>query len=799
MNNLLSLHWLQEWVHLSVSHEELARRLSLSGAGVERVHEFGAALDKIVVGRVTAVEKHPNADALRVCRVDDGCGVRTVVCGGSNVRAGMFVALALPGSRVSWHGTGEQVEIKETELRGVKSAGMICASNEIGLGELFPATEREIMDLGALAQEVKWRAGVVLSDALHLRDTVFDIEATSNRPDLMSVVGVAREAVACSAATFLKRTSAKLPRVKQKVSITVRDKKLCPRYMAARVDGVQVGTSPLWLRQRLVRVGVRPINNIVDITNYVRIELGQPMHAFDAACVRGALTVRRSRDGEKFFALDGTQHTLRNDMLVIADDAQVCALAGIMGGAASGVTEQTTSVIFEAATFDAIAVRKAARALQLFSDSQLLFEKGLSVQAPQDALARALELMRACAGGAVTALTDARVSAYRAKKFAFDFSRVASFIGVDVPAVRMKKILSSMGFVVQGSGARAQITVPWWREHDIGGSVDFIEEIARMYGYHNIPSLVPLQQPIGRERDAILFGEADLRTFFASHGFQEAYTYSFVNEDLLTRANLFDTSVVRITNPLSSEFTVMRPSLLPSMLQVVAQNEPHALTGAVFEVSHVYLPVVNDRPQELPRVIAARWSPDASGADFFALKGTAKQLCDAWGVGDAFVRDEKKREPHLHPSRQLALVTRGVSLGVLGEIHPDILERFGIRGRVTICYLDVAALCAVRMCVKAYVPVPSFPSVKRDVAFVVSARETHGALHHTLMHAHPLLTSAELFDVYRGAELGRGKKSMAFHLEFRAQDRTLTAPEVDAAFHMIVTAAGKKHGTIVRA
>lgn len=786
MNNLLSLNWLQEWVRLTVSREELAQRLSLSGSGVERVHERGADLDGIVVGRVVSVEKHPNADSLHVCRVADGRGERTVVCGGSNVHQGMFVALALPGSRVRWHGTGELVEIKDAELRGVKSSGMICASNEIGLGDIFAAPEREIMDLGALLPSEKWRAGVALADALQMHDTVFDIEATSNRPDLMSVAGVAREAVACGAATFLKRKNASVPKTKHKVSVMIREKKLCSRYMAARVDGVRVGPSPLWMQQRLVAAGVRPINNIVDITNYVRIELGQPMHAFDAEKISDALTVRRAHDGEKFGALDGSTHRLNTDMLVIADERKVCALAGVMGGADSGVTESTTSIIFEAATFDAVVVRKAARALRLFSDSQLLFEKGLSAQAPYDALARAVELATTVAGGSVSAVTDAQTSVYRAKKISFDFSRVASFVGTEIPVARMKKILTSLGFIISGSGARTQITVPWWREHDIEGSVDFIEEIARVFGYHNLPSVVPLQQPVTRTRDVVLEGEADLRVFFSRCGFQETYTYSFVNEDLLACARMADVPVVRITNPLSTDFTVMRPSLLPSALQVVAQNEPHAPSGSVFEVSHVYTPVAGDRPTEESRAVATQWSADTTGADFFALKGVIESLLHEWGIEYTFVSETKQRDPHLHPARQLSVMCHGALLGTLGEVHPDILDAFGIRGRMTISDLSVAALQRARRRVTAYVPVPQFPSVKRDIALIVAQRTTHERIVASVRDASTLLTRAELFDVYSGSELGTDKKSVAYHLEFSAPDRTLTAAEVDDAFQKIV-------------
>ncbi len=791
MNNLLSLNWLQEFVRLSVPPQELARRLSLVGAGVERVHKMGENLNGIVVGRIKKIENHPNAQALRVCRVSDGRAEKTIVCGGSNVRVGMFVALALPGSFVRWHGTGDPVEIKETELRGVKSAGMICASNEIGLGELFPAEEREIMDVGAL------RVGAPLAEALGTRDTVFDIEATSNRPDLMSVIGVAREVVACGAGTFIKRREPKIPSTKKRVAVAVKEKKLCPRYMAARVDGVRVGPSPLWIQQRLVSAGVRPINNIVDITNFVRVEWGQPMHAFDADLVRGTLTIRRAHEGEIFMALDGTTHQLTDEMVVIADSAEVCAVAGVMGGAKSGVTERTKNIIFEAATFDGVSVRRTARALNLFSDSQLLFEKGLSVQAPEQALARAIQLTHEISGGTVTATADSTAQKYKQKIFAFDFASVAPFLGVEIPVARMKKILQSLGFVVSGAGNRVRMGVPWWREHDIENPVDFTEEIARVYGYHNLPSQVPLQKPIQRAPDPVLRGETDLRAFFAAHGFRETYSYSFINEDLLARAGLKKLPALHILNPLTTDFTVMRPSLLPSALATVAQNEPHTPVGAIFEVANTYAPDGSASREQL-RAIVVRWSADERAQDFFALKGVIENLCAGWGIADAFHPTHTYREPHLHPARQLVLMHAGSALGMLGEVHPDITERFGIRGRVTVCDIDVAALVKVRRAVKSFSPLSLFPPVKRDIAVVVDAQILHDDVVSGLRQGSSLLAHVEFFDVYHGSELGAHKKSMAFHLEFSAPDRTLTTAEVDEQFARVVAEVKKRCGATIR-
>ncbi len=795
MNNLLSLEWLGEFVNVSVSKEDLAQRLSLTGAGVEHIYLQSEWLEHVVVGKIISVEPHPNADSLHVCRVDVGKHTAQIVCGGVNLFVGELVIVALPGAQVQWHGESERILIGNTTLRGVESAGMICASNEIGLGDIMPAADRFIADVSFL-KNVK--TGTPIITALGLGDTIFDIEATTNRPDLMSVVGIAREAVAARGAEFKKRAEPRLPKSSRALPALVLDKKLCPRYIAVKIEGIRVGESPWWIRRRLGAAGIRSINNIVDITNYVRLELGQPMHAFDATKINKKIVVRRASDGETFVALDDTKHVLTKEMLVIADDENALAVAGVMGGKESAVSEETTSIIFEAAAFDGVSVRRTARTLGLYSDSQLLFEKGLSTEAPVAAMARVVELALEIAGGAVVGVADISASAYKHLVFPFDFARVESFVGEKISLVEMKRILASLGFTIKGAGTKVKIHVPTWRDHDIESPVDFIEEIARVYGYHNLPSSLPVGRIPERHADVELVSEKELREFFATRGFHETYTYSFLSEEDLRRSELERALTVAIQNPLSSEYTHMRPSLIPSLLRVIAENEPNFPAENIFEVSNVYHPVKNESAHEELRLAAAVWSPEKNGVQFFALKGAVQHVCDEWGIENIFANKISKINPLFHPGRQITLEKNGSIIGTLGEIHPLILKQFGISGRVAMLDASVGLFTQQRAHGKKFKAPAIFPIAKRDVAFVVDERITYAAITQMFESFDLKLTSFELFDIFRGTSIGVGKKSFAFHISYSLPDRTLAAEEVEIAHSNLVAMLVRNFGAVPR-
>ena len=519
MNSLVSYDWLKHYVDLKgVTVDEFARRMSLSGPGVERLHRAGELLDKIVVGHVIEVKKHPNADKLRLATVDIGKRKLTVVCGGSNLQKDQWVAVALIGAKVRWHGAGDLVKLELAEIRGVKSEGMICAASEIGLADAFPHAEREILELGnALgwsvgahrvrpdrgdvtsgrtqsARTTHVQPGTPLADALGLADdVVMDIEVTSNRVDAMGMVGMAREASAILGKKFFWTSPVGAHRVrpvrKNDVSVTLHDKKSCPRYMAVRVRGVTNGPSPWWLKRRLASAGLNSISCLVDITNYVMLELAQPMHVFDAAKLNMGgkgpeIHVRLARPREKIQALNNKEYALDDKTLVIADAEQPVAIAGIIGGSRSAVGENATDVIFEAATFDPVSVRRTARRLNVYSDSQLRFEKGLSTEALPFALARAVELTLDLCGGKVTASpTDVRAGKYRSPAYSITTAEVDRKIGVEIPKTKQVNILRDLGFKVSVRGrGTLHAVVPWWRDHDIESGQDLVEEIARVHG-----------------------------------------------------------------------------------------------------------------------------------------------------------------------------------------------------------------------------------------------------------------------------------------------------------------------------
>lgn len=800
MNLLVSYNWLKQYVKLKETPQEFAARLSLSGPSIERIYPQGAALNNVVVGKIVNVKPHPNADKLRVVETDLGSMTKDIVCGGSNLAPGQLVVVALPGSWVKWHGEGEPVEIKAAALRGVESYGMICGADEVGLLDRFPKKEeKEIVDLTSL----KLKPGTPLAEALGMDDVIFDVEVTSNRPDAFCLTGMAREASAILNAPMTWK-GPKMPKMKAgtkllPLSVSVTAKKLCPRYQAIVMKNVKVGPSPAWMKERLASAGVRSINNLVDITNYVRLELGQPMHVFDYEKLAGAkIVVREASAGEKLKALDGNAYELKAGQLVIADAARPVAVAGVMGGEESGTTEQTTTIVFESAAFDSVSVRRTARALNLHSDSSQLYEKGLSTEITNTALERAVELAAELAGAEVASkIVDVRASAYKPLVFPFRPERAAELIGVSIPAAKMKKILTDLGFKVSGAAKTWKAVVPHWRDHDIEGERDLVEEVARVYGYGNLPSVMPEGRLPLAAPDRALVWEDRAKRHLKDWGFTELMTYSFVSKDLAEKSSCGAQSMVRINNPLTEEFEFMRDRLIGSVLKVVAENQEEAVEGRAFELANVYTPRQGDLPLETPRLVIASWSRHEDGRDVFAIKGIVEALFEAFGIrGAKFERGTGSDV--WHPGRSGAITVGDQTLGGFGEFHPNFLRRFGIDRRVAAVSLDFPMLASWANEAKFYAPIPEFPRVKRDLAFVVERHLEHAAIAAKLENADPLVASVELFDVYEGKNLGAGKKSMAYHLEFAAPDRTLKAEEVDRVLETLRVKLKNDFGAEVR-
>lgn len=809
MNIQLSYQWLQEYAKTDLAPEEFARRLSLSGPAVERIHRLADHLNHVVVGRIAEIRPHPNANRLAVTIVDVGKELLEIVCGGSNLSIGQKVAVAKVGSRVRWHGEGELITLGEAEIRGVKSFGMIAGANEIGLFDYFPHGEKEILDLSFLE---KVSAGTPLAEALGLADVVFDVEVTTNRPDALSAVGMAREAAAITGAKFQDKRLAersKMPPLPSKdklgLTVEVKEKTLCPRYEAVVVDGVTVGPSPWWLRRRLAQAGIRSINNVVDITNYVMLEFGQPMHAFDYHALQDrTIAVRAAKPKETLVALDGVTYTFAGGELVIADKARPVAIAGVMGGQATGISSTTTAVVFEAATFDAVSVRRTARVLNVHSDSSLRFEKGLSTEGTAPALARAIQLVQEIGGGSpASGVKDVRAASYKPKTYAFRPAKAAELIGAPVPAAKQFSILSTLGFSMKGRGASVQVAVPWWRDHDIEGERDLVEEVARIWGYHNLPSLLPNGVPPVRPEDPLLALEDRVRDLLSGAGWTEAISNSMVAEDAHAKAGI-EGDQVRLANPLTTDLAVLRTDLLPSLLQIVAHNQEAVPNAAVFEIGNVYLPQSSSArpqagglppssaglPREVSRIIVASWGASPDGEQFQRVKGAVAHLAHAlaagwsWGTpGSCSALPVKSA----HPGRRIDLKVGEAVAGTIAEVHPVILAHFGIEARVAVAVLD-PDIFVKHPARPAYLPSPQYPGVKRDLAFFAAERVTHAAILAAIAGAHALVAHVELFDVFRGKGVPDGKKSMAYHIVYRAFDRTLTAVEAEEAHAAVVSA-----------
>lgn len=788
MNNLASYNWLKEYLATSATPEEFARELSLRSMSVEKIDRVGERFARMLVGLVNEVKPHPNADKLRIVVLDIGAETIELVCGGTNVVPGMRVLVALSGARVRWHGQGELVTLEETEIRGVKSAGMICAPSEVGFPELEHG-EREIWDLSPLTNAAP---GTSAAEALGLDDVLFDVEITTNRPDAMGRVGLAREASVAVGGAFAWQPPV-LPSDGSGVALKVTvDDARCRRYMAAAVQGVKVAPSPWWLQRKLLLAGVRPINNIVDVTNYVLLEYGQPLHAFDYEALRGGeIRVRAAAKHETLRALDGKEYVLDGEM-VIADSDRPIAIAGIMGGEETGTSEKTTTVVFEAAAFDHVSIRRTSRALNLSSDAQLLFEKGLSTEALPSALARAVALTQEIAGGTVASeIVDYRRAPYEPLVFPLVPSRVVAKIGVDIKAEDMVAMLEKLGFAVAPDGENALVTVPYWRDYDIEDAVDLTEEIARMVGYHTMPSVLPSGTPPSTREDRALHWERWSKRFLAAAGYDELFGLSFVSGEDVARYGDDPAKAYVVYNPLSSDMTHMRTSLMPSVLRAVEVNQGHTPSGRVFELSRIYRYQENELPEERYELVFGEFGYEDAEAAFMRTKGTLEAYLRRAGIPVTFARREG--DAKWHPSRTVTVLSGGHEIGVLGEVSASVQTAFGVDRRVCVARIDLEALFPSMHETLRYAPVSEFPAIVRDVSVVLDERTAFGEVAEAVRGADAVIARVALVDIYRGNGVPEGKKSVTISLTMQT-DRTLTSDDAErvlvAARQVLETAFG---------
>ncbi len=801
MNLNLSYNWLKDLVDLSgVSPEEFARRASIAGVAVERLYPQADQFKNMVVGKILGLSQHPNADKLRVVSVDLGQRATDIVCGGSNLSEGMLVAVAEVGAQVRWHGQGDLITLEPAEIRGVKSDGMICAADEIGLKDAFPAkSDKEIVDLSW----TKVAPGTTLAAALGYDDVVMDIEVTTNRPDAFAMVGIAREASAIFQ-TKLTWQPTKLPKPSKKTSLSVNiDTSLCRRYLAAVINGVTITPSPWWLQQRLLMAGLRPINNVVDVTNYVMLELGQPLHAFDSTSVTsGQINIREAKSGEALTMLDGSQKELASGMVIIADSAKPLAVAGVMGGHESGVhvDYETTSIILESATFDSVSVRRTARDLNLHTDAALRFSKGLPPELAEIAMARAIKLLTEITTGQLVELIDVYPNPSQPDTFRFRPAKAEETIGITIDARQMINSLESLGFSLKSKGrGEYQVTVPWWRAGDIEGERDFSEEIARLHGYHNLPSLLPVGQLPTNHADESVIAADELRKFFASAGFNEIITYSFTSEAALKKSGTNPADTIAVANPLTSDLARMRLSLIPGLLQTITDNQGLSSQGHIFEVSRIYPKTSHsDLPANIGQVVAACF-----GVQDNQIESVYRELRGVLSVWSPSLSTAKTvRRPATdqtwHPGRSADLVIADQVVATVGELHPALCRAFGVDGRVLAIQMDRDQAWSLRQLPRQFAGIPPYPPALRDLALVVGENVDYQSIESTIRQSAPAITAIELFDIYRGQGIEQGQKSLALHLSFVSRERTLTAEEVDASMAAIREALEKEVGAIFR-
>ncbi|XUW99955.1 MAG: phenylalanine--tRNA ligase subunit beta [Dehalogenimonas sp.] len=815
------ISWLKDYVDINIPVEEVAEKLTLAGNEVSGISSTVPAWEGVVVAEVLAVEPHPNADRLRLVTVNTGSEQPKVVCGAPNVAVGQKVAFAGIGTKLTDGHTGQPMELKAAVIRGVESRGMVLSERELGISDRHE---------GILELPPESIVGTKLAEVLG--DKVLELDITPNRVDCMSITGIAREIFAVTVSKDIPQMEIKSirlpdttyeekgPDVNSLLSVAIDAPDLCARYTAAIVKGVEIAESPDWLKKRLIAVGMRPINNIVDITNYVMMEYGQPMHAFDMSKVAGGkINVRRAAEGEKFVTLDGEERILTSDTLMIADTGKAIAIAGVMGGANSEVSAETTDIILESASFNSTGIHHTSHRLKLGSEASMRFERNLNPEMAIHALKRAVQLvLQICGGQAATGLIDV-------------FPGKKARIGIQVPASRFNLVLGTdLGYdkilrafralaidfywetvdeAEYGAGGETQflrVYCPWWRT-DLNIVEDMIEEVARIYGYDNLPSR-PLSGDIPRRVGPPILAFKKLwRIALAGFGFQEMMSLSLSSFDALQRTasdGKLTNESVKLLNPMSSEQECLRTNLRAPLLAAVSSNRRFEEGGLrFFEIGRAYQAKPGTLPAEpemVCGVIAGEaeptgWQQGKRPFDFYDVKGVLETILGRMNLPYAL---EPGNDPGLRPGHQAQLSIAGVNFGVFGEVHPRVLKNFDIDEKAYLFEINLTALLPKVRPGRSYQPLPKYPAVTRDIALVLDESITHKQVAEELS-AFPLLKEVRLFDVYSGKQVPDGKKSLAYRLNFQSATATLTDAEVDKVMADIISTLMTRFGATLRA
>lgn len=787
----LSLNWLKDLVNIpkSTAPEEIGEKLTNYTVEVEEISKQAARFEKVVIGKVLDVKKHPNSDHLNLTQVDVGAGEPlNIVCGAPNVAAGQLVPVALVGAELP-----NGMKIEEREVRGEKSFGMICAEDELGLGDDHA---------GIMVLDRKAKIGEPFGEYLDLDDVVFEVDnkSLSNRPDLWGHIGMAREiAILLGEKTTKEFTSFLDGKIAndenlEKISVKVEDADLCPRYMAVKIEGIEIKDSPEWIQKRLTAVGMRPINNIVDATNYAMLEMGEPMHAFDASLVSD-IVVRRAKKDEAIKTLDGVDRVLDNSMLVIADKEKAIAIAGVMGSENSEISSSTKVIILEAANFNAPSIRKTSTKLSLRTEASMRFEKSLDPNICEAALARCLELIKETCPEAKVAsqIVDIKNFNLNLGPIDFDLNWAAKRLGEDLGEKKIIEILEELGFSIENLGeGRLKILIPTWRAtKDISIKEDVLEEVARVYGYNNFKISMPVAEmkaPIGNEER--LMERKIKNILYQGAGSTEVYNYSFVGEEKLSKLKLNSKGYLRLVNPMSNFQTMLRQNLLENLVDNIKSNQAKYESISIFEIGSVFLDAVGrinkdaERKENLPfqvKRLGLLESGIRAAEVYSKVKGKLGYLLNNFGLSVRFETSELVPE-WADKNTFARIIIHGEEMGFVANFPKEILNSLGIKKETAIVEVDFEKLLNAMMTApaKTYVRPNKYPPITRDLAFVVNENVLYNNIKDEIEKFDGLISDVELFDVYQGKNLPADQKSLAFHLTYLSPERTLESSEVDA-------------------
>jgi len=805
----ISLNWLREFVNIpkDTDAHKLAMLFTIRTAEVETVQNQAGDFDNIVVGQILEIHPHPNADKLKVTKTSVGKETLQIVCGGTNIREGQYVAVAMLGAKVKWHGEGEPVVMQKAKIRDVESYGMICAGEEIGIEQNNnpDAGASPILDLSALKPAV----GMSIAELLEKDDTILTVDNKSltHRPDLWGHYGIAREVAAITGEKLKPiKTTVKFPAKGSAFDVEVKDPELCPRYIGIKIDGITVEPSPQWMQKRLQALGYRPINNIVDITNYVMAELGQPLHAFDVEKLDGGIIVRRAKEGEKITTLDKIERKLPKDTLVIADHKKAVAIAGVMGGNNSEIGASTVSILLEAANFHPSSVRKTSVKLGLRTEAVQRFEKSLDPHLAETGADRACELILQICPGATIAGPKTDVKNFKDKNIAVtvDLARVFSKIGVEIPVKKVIAMLEKLEFKITPlAGTKIKVEVPSFRAtKDVSIEDDLVEEIARMYGYENIEPMLPelpIKLPMeNRERTKKHFAREILAY---GMGFNEVYNYSFYSKNDIRKALLPEELHILVENFLSEDQTHLRISLIPNLLKNVAHNLKNMDNFKIFEIGRTYEDLQEYFPKEEKKICGVIVkNKKTKGEVFYEAKGALETFLNTFRIPGTEMRKGESLCTFAHPNKYAGyyLKKNGEEIARVFELHPLIAKNYEVdNAKIGVFEINFTKLMEVEPKETRYKSIPKFPGITIDISVLIDKNREIGSLHKAIQSADKqLIKEIKLFDIYEGSNIPRDKKALAFSIHFRADDRTLTDEESKKVQEKIFTELQKLGGEI---